>query len=229
MEYDAARKAVAEFVGTFTLLMAGVGAVVVSGQGGLVGVALAHGLALAIMITALGHISGGHFNPAVTFGLLVTRRIAPTVAVIYWLAQLAGAVAACLIIEGLYPSEANLQSAVPVVATDAGFEAWEGMFLEAIMTFFLVWAVFAVAIDKKGAWGIMAGFGIGLVVTMDILFGGPITGAAVNPARAFGPELVFNDWTNAWVYYVGPLLGGGLAALLYVGLYLPRRAEGATG
>jgi aquaporin Z len=228
MEYDAPRRAVAEFIGTFTLLFAGVGAVVVSGQGGLVGVALAHGLALAIMITAVGHISGAHFNPAITFGFLVTRRISPMLAGLYWVSQLAGAVAACLIIRWLYPPEANLDSAVPVVATDAGFTEWEGMLLEAIMTFFLVWAVFAVAVDKKGAWGAIAGFGIGLVVAMDILFGGPITGAAMNPARAFGPELVFNDWTDAWVYYVGPLLGGAAAALLYVGLYLPRRAEGSS-
>lgn len=213
VEFDPFRRGVAEFIGTFTLIFVGMGAIAVAGQGGLVGVALAHGLAIAIMISALGHVSGGHFNPAVTLGFVVTRRIEPALAGVYWLAQLAGATAGALAIRAIYPGEANLDATVP--ALNEAIDAVPGAALEAILTFMLVFVVFATAVDPRGAFKAIAGFGIGLTITMGVLMAGPLTGAAMNPARAFGPQLVQNFWSDGWVYYVGPLLGGAAAALVY--------------
>lgn len=218
MRGETFRRSVAEFVGAFALVFVGCGAVM-SGSG-LLGVALAFGLILAIMVSSLGHISGGHFNPAVTFGFLVTRRIAPALAVAYWVAQFVGAVAAALLLKWIYPDRisdaAKLGAPVlsPEITVGAGFVA------EVILTFFLVWVVFATAADPRGAFAIIAGFAIGLTVAADILIGGPLTGGIMNPARAFGPMLVQDVWANGWLWYVGPLLGGGLAALAYDTLYL---------
>jgi aquaporin TIP len=223
---DAFRRAAAEFVGTFTLIFVGVGSIAVV-DGGLVGVALAHGLAIAVMVSAVGHISGGHFNPAVTLGFLVTRRIAPALAVVYWIVQLAGATVAALALEATYPDQANLDAGVPVLG--AGVSAGAGLVLEAILTFFLVWVVFATAVDPRGTFSAIAGLAIGLTITLDILAGGPLTGAAMNPARAFGPELVFNVWDDAWIYYVGPAIGGAVAALAYEWLYLRPLAPATVG
>jgi aquaporin TIP len=217
VEYDPTRRAAAEFVGAFTLIFVGVGSIAVT-QGGLVGIAFAHGLAIAIMVSALGHISGGHFNPAVTLGFLVTRRIAPSLAVIYWVAQLAGATVAALALRAVFPDEANLDSGVPTVNEVVG--SGSGLLLEAILTFFLVWVVFATAVDARGTFKSIAGLAIGLTITMDVLAGGPLTGAAMNPARAFGPELIQNVWSDAWVYYLGPAIGAVAAALAYEWLYL---------
>lgn len=229
MEYDVFRKMVAEFIGTFALVTIGLGSIVVfsgEGVGGTVGVALAFGLTLAVMISSLGHVSGGHFNPAVTLGTLLTGRIGLVGAGTYWLAQLAGAAAGAAVIRLVY--EDNVADNSPgyawAPALNPAFESWEGVVFEALMTFFLVWVVFATAIDKRGAWPAIAGLGIGLMLVADILFGGPLTGAAVNPAVAFGPQVVFNDWSDfSWIYYVGPLAGGAIAALLYALLYLGRQ------
>jgi aquaporin Z len=218
VEYDALRRAAAEFVGTFALIFIGMGSIVFAGQTGLVGVALAHGLVIAIMASAVGHISGGHFNPAVTFGFLVTRRIAPSLAAVYWAAQLAGAVLGALALRATFPSEANLDSGVPVLHETIG--AGSGLLLEAILTFFLVWVIFATAADPGGAFKSIAGLAIGLTITIDILAAGPLTGAAMNPARALGPELVQNVWDDFWVYIVGPAAGAAVAALAYDWLYL---------
>ena len=141
VEYDALRRGVAEFVGTFALIFIGMGSIVFAGPTGLVGVALAHGLTIAIMASAVGHISGGHFNPAVTFGFLVTRRIAPSLAAVYWAAQLAGALLGALALRATFPDEANLDGGVPVLNETIG--AGSGLLLEAILTFFLVWVIFA--------------------------------------------------------------------------------------
>jgi aquaporin TIP len=207
-------RAAAEFVGTFALLFIGIGAIAVNAD--LTGVALAHGLAIAIMASAVGHISGGHFNPAVTFGFLVTRRITPVLAGVYWLAQLAGAVAASLLVKWLFPGDA-LAAGVPAVNVVGSSEA---VVLEGILTFFLVFVVFATAVDPRGAFKSIAGLAIGLTITMDIFAGGRLTGAAMNPARAFGPQLVGNHWADCWVWYVGPIVGGVVAALAYEWLYL---------
>ena len=218
MDYDPLRRGIAELVGTFTLIFVGMGSIVFAAQAGLVGIALAHGLAIAIMASAVGHISGGHFNPAVTFGFLVTRRIVPSLAVVYWAAQLAGATLGALALRAAFPDEANLDSGVPVLDQTIG--AGSGLLLEAILTFFLVWVIFATAADPGGAFKSIAGLAIGLTITIDILAAGPLTGAAMNPARALGPELVQNVWSDFWVYIVGPGVGAAVAALAYDWLYL---------
>jgi len=215
MEESVLRRGVAEFIGTFTLIFIGGGAGIVSGQD-IVAVALANGLAIGIMVTNLGHISGGHFNPAITLGFVATRRITLPLAVAYWISQFAGAIVAAAILRGLF-SHAAFLGAVPHAA---GFGAGKGLVVEIILTFFLVWAVFATAVDPRGAFKSIAGLAIGLTITIDVFMGGPLTGAAMNPARAFGPELVSRHWTDAWVWYVGPLVGGAVAALAYEWLYL---------
>lgn len=217
MEHDPLRRGVAEFVGAFALVFVGMSAIAVPGAN-LLGIAIAHGLVIAVMASAVGHISGAHFNPAVTFGFLVTRRIAPSLAGVYVVAQLAGAVLAALAVNAVFPGEANLDAGVPKLnpAVDAG----PAVLLEAILTFFLVWVIFATAADPGGAFKSIAGLAIGFTITFDILAGGPLTGAAMNPARALGPELVQNVWDDFWVYIVGPLAGAAAAALLYDYLYL---------
>jgi MIP family channel proteins len=223
MPEDTLRRAVAEFIGTFTLIFIGVGSIVAANEvhdPSLIGVALAHGLAIGIMVSALGHISGGHFNPAVTLGFLVTRRIKPSLGLVYWLSQLAGAAIAALLVKGLLPSAATDPVKLGVPAVGGGVNAGAAFGLEAIMTFFLAWVVFATAVDERGAFKSIAGLGIGLTITIDILFGGPFTGAAMNPARAFGPQLVGSHWANGWVWYAGPAVGAVVAALAYELLYL---------
>jgi aquaporin TIP len=228
---DALRRCVAEFIGAFTLIFAGAGSLIVLVRApslGLVGVALAHGLAIAIMVSALGHISGGHFNPAVTFGFLITRRMQPALAVSYWASQLAGALVAALLLKGLFPS-ADVDAAKLGVPALGGIGAGAGVALEMILTFFLVWVVFATAADPRGTFKSIAGLAIGLTISMDILAAGPLTGAAMNPARAFGPQLVQNAWSDGWIWYVGPLVGGAAAALLYEWLYLKRLGPEPVG
>jgi aquaporin TIP len=210
------RRAAAEFVGTFALIFVGVGSIVSGNQ--LIGVAFAHGLVIAVMASAVGHISGGHFNPAVTFGFVVTRRMELPLAGVYWLSQLLAATAGALALRVVFPKEVNLDAGVPKVNDAVGLGP--AVLTEAILTFFLVWVVFATAADPGGAFKSIAGLAIGLTITFDVLAGGPLTGAAMNPARAFGPELVQGVWTDWWVYWVGPLAGGGLAALVYELLYL---------
>ena len=218
MEYDPLRRGVAEFVGTFALIFIGVGSIMFIQSNLLVGVALAHGLTIAVMASAVGHISGGHFNPAVTLAFVVTRRIAPALAVVYWLAQLAGGVFGALTLRALFPSEAKLDQGVPVVNETISVGA--GLGLEAILTFFLVWVIFATAVDPGGAFKSIAGLAIGLTIAIAVLAAGPLTGAAMNPARALGPELVQNVWDDFWVYLIGPSLGAVAAALAYEWLYL---------
>jgi aquaporin TIP len=224
MDGNTLRVAVAEFVGTFTLIFLGGGAGIISGQD-IVAVALANGLAIGIMVTNLGHISGGHFNPAITLGFLSTRRIAPMLAGVYWVAQFAGATVAALLLRWFFKLPA-MAASVPTLKS--GFGAGRGMVLELILTFFLVTAVFATAVDPGGAFKAIAGLAIGLTITIDVFTGGPITGAAMNPARAFGPELVSGHWANAWIYYVGPALGGLIAALGYEYLYLRPKPQPAA-
>jgi aquaporin Z len=217
----------AEFVGTFTLIFIGVGAICVNqmtgGGSGLLGVAVAHGLAIAIMATAVGHISGGQFNPAVSAALWVTKRMDTVETLLYWLAQLAGAAAAAFLVTLLVPEEVwrAVQLGTPGLTKD--FTLASGMIMEGVMTFLLVFVVFATAVDERGALGKIAGFAIGLTVTMDILFAGPFTGAAMNPARAFGPALAGKYWAAQGVYWVGPLFGGIVAGWLYDALYLKKK------
>jgi aquaporin Z len=218
MPQDWFRRAVAEFVGAFTLVFAGMGSMMFGNAGGLTGVALAHGLAIAVMASAVGHISGAHFNPAITFGFLLTRRMNGALAGIYVVSQLVAGAVAALLLNVIFPTPPNLDVGVPVVADRVS--SGGAVLAEAILTFFLVWVVFATAADPRGAFKSIAGLAIGLTITLDILAGGPLTGAAMNPARALGPELVQNVWDDWWVYWLGPLAGGGIAALMYDLLYL---------
>jgi MIP family channel proteins len=227
--YNTPQKLVAEFVGTFALIFFGAGSICAdqflrtSGQPGigLLGIALAHGLAIGIMVTSLGHISGGHFNPAITIGCWVTRKISTFDALAYWVAQLGGGVAAAYLLR-LLPLDvwSGAQLGTPSLAS--GISRTNGMIFEGIMTFFLVFVVFATAVDPRGAFNKVAGFAIGLTITVGILFGGPFTGAALNPARAFGPALAANHWTNHGVYWIGPLAGGVAAGWLYDILFLKK-------
>ncbi len=226
--YNLSQKLVAEFIGTFALIFFGAGSICAdqylhgAGGLGLLGIALAHGLAIGIMVSALGHISGGHFNPAVTIGIWVTKRLNTIDALLYWAAQLAGATAAAFLLKTVIPEDIwrAVSLGTPELARD--FPVWAGMSLEAVTTFFLVLVVFATAVDEKGAFRSIAGFGIGLTITLGILVAGPFTGAALNPARAFGPALAATHWAHHGVYWIGPLAGGFLAGLLYDSLYLKK-------
>lgn len=225
MDESIARRGIAEFVGTFTLIFVGGGAGIVSGHD-IVAVALANGLAIGIMVTNLGHISGGHFNPAITAGFVATRRITPRLAAAYWAFQLGGAIVAALGLRFLFHKPAMLAS-VPHVAS--GFGTGRGLVLEMVLSFFLIWAVFATAVDPRGAFKAIAGLAIGLTISIDVLMGGPLTGAAMNPARAFGPELVANFWAQGWIYWIGPIAGGVIAAVAYDYLYLRPPAPSVVG
>lgn len=218
MEEDRLRRGFAEFVGAFALTFVGVGSIVAGG--GLVGAALAHGLVIAVMVSAVGHISGGHFNPAVTFGFLVAGRIERGMAVVYWIAQLSGAFFAALFLSGLLPDGLTDPVQLGVPAIGGGIGAGAGFVIEAILTFFLVWVVFASAVDPGGTFKSIAGLAIGFTITLAILFAGPFTGAALNPSRAFGPQLVGWYWSDGWVWYLGPLVGAALGALAYDRIYL---------
>jgi aquaporin TIP len=219
MDRDALQRGFAEFVGAFTLIFVGAGSIIATQGHDLTAIALAHGLAIGVMASAVGHISGGHFNPAVTLGFLVTRRIEPLLAGVYWVAQFLGAVVAAALLKWLLPSSSvdAVKLGVPQVAQVG---AGEAMVIELILTFFLVWVIFATAADPRGTFRSIAGLAIGFTISLDIFMGGPFTGAAMNPARAFGPQLVQNVWSDGWVYYLGPALGAVLAALAYEWLYL---------
>ncbi|MFZ3215551.1 MAG: MIP/aquaporin family protein [Candidatus Acidiferrales bacterium] len=229
--YTLTQKLLAEFFGTFAVIFFAAGAVCADqylrsvGQGNItvLGLALAYGLAVAIMVTAIGHISGGHLNPAVTVGFWVTRRLSTTQTLLYCISQLLGAVAGAYVLALIIPDSSwrpeALGAITPALASD--FTRLHGMLLEGVMTFFLVFVFFASSVDLKGAFNKIAGLAIGLVVTVDALVGLSFTGAAINPARAFGPALVTrNHWTNHGVYWVGPLLGGVLAAVIYDRIFL---------
>jgi MIP family channel proteins len=209
---------VAEAIGTFLFFFVGAGAVVVAseagaGGGGLVGVALAHGLVLAVLVSAFGSISGGHFNPAVTFAIWVSGGIATKRAAIYWVAQLVGALAAGFALRLVLAESMWRPSDIGSPALADGITPLTGIVIEAVLTMVLVFAVFGTAIDRRAPR--IGGTAIGLAVAADILIGGPITGAAMNPARWFGPAVAagaFDDW---YVWWIGPLLGAAFAAVIY--------------
>jgi len=214
MDESLVRRSVAEFIGAFTLVFIGGGAGIVAGSD-LVAVALANGLAIGLMVSNFGHISGGHFNPAITLGFVATRRITWPLAVAYWISQFGAAVAAAGLLRWFFHHA--MLGAVPHAPV---IGAGKGLVVEIILTFFLVLAVFSNAVDPRGAFKSIAGLGIGLTITIDVLMGGPLTGAAMNPARAFGPQLVAGFWGEGWIYYVGPCIGAVIAAVGYDYLYL---------
>jgi len=208
-----------EFVGTFALIFVGAGSIIATGGQNLVAIALAHGLAIGLMVAAAGHISGGVYNPSLTVGLMVTRRIGVGRGAYYIVAQLVGATVAALALKVLFApaAAATVNLGTPAVGTGVG--AGAAVLAEAIMTFFLMYSVFGVAVDQRGAKAI-AGLVIGLTITMDIFVGGGLTGAAMNPARWFGPAIVQGAFDNWWVYWVGPIIGAAVAAVLWNQFYL---------
>ena len=230
---NAPARLLAEFVGTFALIFIGAGSIMTMAQwdptgGALVGIAAAHGFVIAVMVTAVGHVSGGHFNPAVSTALLVTRRLKPVEWAAYVVVQLVGATVAALALSVLYDTVINDKTGLGTPSLAAGHTTGQGLLLEGILTFFLVFTVFAVAVDGRGAFKIVAGLPIGFVIFFDILMGGPTTGGAMNPARWFGPALVSGNWSNGWLYIIGPIVGGIIAAVIYDGVILkPKKAAAA--
>ena len=225
MPTNTAKALTAEAIGTFTLIFIGILAITggsianaPSGITNLASIGLAHGLAIAVMVAALGSISGGHFNPAVTFGFLVTGRMPIARAALYWVAQLVGASAAAFLIVALF-GKAVVANGTPDLAASVNIGA--GIAVEAVTTFFLVLVVFGTAVDERAPRNVYP-LAIGLTVTLDILATGPLTGAAMNPARWFGPALASGHWNHALVYWVGPLIGGGLAGILQQTFLLER-------
>ncbi|HEY2804936.1 MAG TPA: aquaporin [Gemmatimonadales bacterium] len=225
------RPLVAEAFGTFFLCFCGIGAIISDlyrpGNVGFLSVALAHGVALAIAITATVGISGGHLNPAVTLGLFSVGRIEARKAGLYIIAQLAGGVIAVLALKGLYPDMAGRVAVygMPRLAND--ITAFQGVMIEAILTFMLSFAVMGTIVNPRSAQ--IGGFGVGLIVFVDILAGGTMTGAAMNPARAFAPMLVGMQFTGALIYWIGPILGSVVAFQLWERLLLPKTPEELTG
>ncbi|KAK9278248.1 hypothetical protein L1049_027811 [Liquidambar formosana] len=223
---DSMRATLAEFVSTFIFVFAGEGSLLALAKlytdtplpaSGLVVIALAHALSLFSAVAASMNVSGGHVNPAVTFGALVGRRISLMLAFYYWVAQLLGAVVAALLLRvttgGMRPIGLTVSSGVSAV---------NAMLLEMVLTFGLVYTVYATAIDhRRGALGTVAPLAIGLIVGANILVGGPFDGASMNPARAFGPALVGWRWKNQWVYWVGPFIGAALAGVIYEFIVIP--------
>jgi aquaporin Z len=220
---DLLNKVVAEAVGTFALIFIGAGSIVVGAD--LTGVALAHGLVIGVMVCAVGHISGGHFNPAVTFGFWITKRLPTLDAVAYWVGQFAAAILAAALLKAALPAQGTLGRTFPAGGVGDG----QALLIEFILTFFLGWVIFAVAVDERGSLGIVAGLPIGFVITFDILMGGPLTGASMNPARTLGPDVVTGNFDSIWVYFIACPAGAAAAMGLYDWLVLrPRTGEAET-
>ncbi|CAL9191136.1 aquaporin TIP1-2-like [Musa acuminata AAA Group] len=221
----ALKAALAEFISVLIFVFAGQGSGMAFNKltddgsttpAGLVSASLAHGFGLYVAVAVGANISGGHVNPAVTFGAFLGGNITLLRGILYWIAQLLGSVVACLLLKfatgGLETTPFSLSSSVTV---------WNALVFEIVMTFGLVYTVYATAIDpKKGNLGIIAPLAIGLIVGANILAGGAFDGASMNPAVSFGPAVVSWTWDNHWVYWVGPLLGGGIAALVYDGVFI---------
>jgi aquaporin Z len=223
---DSLRHFTSEFIGTFALVLVGGAAIMSAAQSNspnpLLQIALAHGLILALLVTALMRISG-HFNPAVTIGFIAARRIDPMMAGVYIIAQLLGAAAAAYVLKYTFPAAvfAATRGGGQAISLDiTGTQAWV---LEAIATFFLVFVVFGTAVDPKAPR--VGGFAIGLTVAADILAIGPLTGGSMNPARSFGPALASGIFEGQFIYWTAPIAGGIVAALLYDTLFIRRERE----
>jgi MIP family channel proteins len=222
-----ARRAAAEGLAAFALVFAGCGAVVTNATHqnalGSVGVSLVFGLVIMVMIYATGHLSGAHINPAVTIAFTLTRHFPGRDAVAYIGAQLAGAVAGAFLLLAAWSSKpADLGATVPSVSTGTA------LLYEIVLTAFLMFVIIAVATDTR-AVGAGAAIAIGGTVGLDALFGGPITGASMNPARSFGPALASGTWTHFWVYIAGPVVGAALGAFAYQLIRTPATPPGAAG
>ncbi len=210
---DLPRRALAEGLAAFALVFAGCGAVIANASYdaalGTVGIALVFGLVIMVMVYATGHLSGAHINPAVTIAFTLTRHFPTREAVAYIAAQCAGAITAALVLLAVWPSQpADLGATVPSVGIGSA------LVYEAILSAFLMFVIMAVATDTR-AVGAAAAIAIGGTIGFDALFGGPVTGASMNPARSLGPALVSGTWTDFWIYVVGPVVGAATGALAY--------------
>ncbi|KAF5471893.1 hypothetical protein F2P56_008657 [Juglans regia] len=227
---EALKAALAEFISTLIFVFAGEGSGMAFNKltdkgsttpAGLVAASLAHAFGLFVAVSVSANISGGHVNPAVTFGAFVGGNITLLRGIVYWIAQLLGSTVACLLLKfstgGLTTSAFSLS---------AGVSVWNAFIFEIVMTFGLVYTVYATAIDpKKGSLGIIAPIAIGFIVGANILAGGAFDGASMNPAVSFGPALVSWSWENHWVYWAGPLIGGGIAGIVYELLFISHTHE----
>jgi len=228
--HTTSQKLVAEFLGTFALVFFGAGAICAdrllqTNGAGPLGIALASGLTIAVLSIAFGHISGAHFNPAVTIGFWITKRMSTMEVLGYWAAQMLGGGVAAFCLKAILPREEAWLPALggtPDLARD--FTRLPAMGLEALITFFLVLVYFATTSEDNIDSRSLSGFAVGLVYTIGILVAGPFTGAALNPARAFGPALASTHWSNQGVYWVGPLAGGFVAGLVYDVLYARKQS-----
>ncbi|KAL3497507.1 hypothetical protein ACH5RR_040239 [Cinchona calisaya] len=215
----------AEFIATLLFVFAGVGSAIAYNKltsdaaldpAGLVAVAVAHGLALFVGVAIAANISGGHLNPAVTFGLAIGGNITILTGLFYWIAQLLGSIVACALLKFVTNG-----LSIPTHTVASGMNGFEGVVMEIVITFALVYTVYATAADpKKGSLGTIAPIAIGFIVGANILAAGPFSGGSMNPARSFGPAVVSGDFTDNWIYWVGPLIGGGLAGLIYGDVFI---------
>jgi len=210
---DLLRRSTAEGIGAFALVFAGCGAIVTDtvdeGALGTVGIALVFGLVIMAMVYATGHLSGAHLNPAVTLAFALTRHFPRREALAYIGAQLLGALAAAALLLAVWPSEpASLGATVPSVGAGSAFV------YELVLTAFLMFVIMAVATDTR-AVGAGAAIAIGGTVGLDALFGGPVTGASMNPARSLGPGLVSGELHQIWIYIAAPVAGAAIGALAY--------------
>ena len=224
MNYRTLRAPAAEFIGTMLFVLVGAGSIVanVSGPAGALGIALAHGVGLAVLVTIMMPISGGHLNPAVSVALWIGDQIDAKTLGRYVAAQLLGAIAGALLIKGLFPASLVRISSLGTPQLSGAIGLFEGIALEALFTLVLVSAVFGTYVSPQAQR--VGGFAIGLALLVCALGGGALTGAALNPARAFGPALVSWDWHGQAVYWIGPVLGASVAAVLWKFLLLPRSA-----
>ena len=229
MNLQTIRPLVAEFVGTALFVFVGVGSVVANAAGtslGVLGIALAHGVGLAIVVTMTMPISGGHINPAISVALWLAKKIDGRTLGLYVVAQLVGAVVGALLVKGFFPAAAARVTSLGTPQLSGTLGLFEGIALEALFTFFLASAVFGTAVSPQAPK--IGGFGIGLSVFVCALAGGALTGAAMNPARAFGPALVAWDWHGQAIYWIGPVLGAAVAAALWKFVLLPRDVTDLT-
>ena len=217
------RPLLAEFLGTFAFVFIGAGSIIIDartgGGMGLIGVALAHGIGIGVWVTAVMRISGAHLNPAVTLALWMSKHIEARMALQYVAAQLVAAVLAALTLKLLFPAAPALAVDLGVPRIAAGVDLTRAIFIEALLTFTLVSAVYGTAVSREAP--AVGGFGIGLAVFVGALVGGSLTGAAMNPARAFGPAVAAAAWHGHVAYWIGPALGAALAAFLWSKVLLP--------